>query len=78
MEIVGELGLIGLGAFGAFILATLLLRTGRMGFWLKLSLGVFLLEGLFWSLLHYAIFVPFIWMIAGMIWVDRKEQYKQP
>jgi len=39
-----------------------------------LSLGIFLLEGLFWSLLHYAIFVPFIWMIAGMIWVDRREE----
>jgi len=74
MEIVGELGPIGLGSLGAFFFMTLLLRTGRMGFWLKLSLGIFLLEGLFWSLLHYAIFVPFIWMIAGMIWVDRKEE----
>ena len=74
VEIVGETGILGFGAFAAFIITTLLLRTGTMGLWLKLSLGVFLLEGLFWSLLHYAIFVPFIWMIAGMIWVDRKEE----
>ncbi len=74
MEILAETGVLGLGAFGAFVLMTLLLRTGQIGLWLKLSLGIFLLEGLFWSLLHYAIFAPFIWMIAGMIWVDRKEE----
>lgn len=77
MEIVGELGPIGLGSLGAFFFMTLLLRTGQMGLWLKLSLGVFLLEGLFWSLLHYAIFVPFIWMIAGMIWVDRVGEKRE-
>ena len=74
MEIAGELGPIGLGAFFAFIIGTFFLRTGTMGLWLKLSLGIFLLEGLFWSLLHYAIFVPFIWIIAGMIWVDRVKR----
>ena len=74
VEIIGELGPIGLGSLGAFFFMTLLLRTGQMGLWLKLSLGVFLLEGLFWSLLHLAIFVPFIWMIAGMIWADRKKE----
>jgi len=73
IEILAETGIIGLGAFLTFLYVTLGLHTGRIGVWLKLSLGVFLLEGIFWSLLHYAIFVPFIWMIAGMIWVDRQE-----
>jgi len=77
MEILAETGLLGLGAFLAFLYTTLRLRTGRMGFWFKLSLLTFIFEGLFWSLLHYAIFVPFFWMIAGMVWVDRveKEQF---
>ncbi len=57
-----------------FLYTTLRLRTGQMGYWLKLSLLTFIFEGLFWSLLHYAIFVPFFWIIAGMIWVDRKEK----
>jgi len=75
MEILGEIGLVGLGAFLVFLYATLMLPTGQMGYWLKLSLLTFIFEGMFWSLLHLAIFVPFIWMIAGMIWADRKEEY---
>jgi len=48
--------------------------TGQMGYWFKLSLLTFIFEGMFWSLLHLSIFVPFIWIIAGMIWADRKEE----
>jgi len=74
MEILAETGVLGLSAFLAFLYATLRLPTGQMGYWLKLSLLTFIFEGMFWSLLHLAIFVPFIWMIAGMIWADRKEE----
>jgi len=76
VEIAGELGIAGFGAFVVFMITTLLLPTGQIGLWLKLSLGVFLLEGLFWSLLHIAIFVPVIWLIAGMIWADRVVKEK--
>jgi len=76
MEILAETGILGLGAFLAFLYTTLRFPTGQMGYWLKLSLLTFIFEGMFWSLLHLAIFVPFIWMIAGMIWADRKEEFQ--
>ena len=74
MEILAETGVLGLGAFLVFLYVTLMLSTGRMGFWLKLSFLTFIFEGMFWSLLHYAIFEPFFWIIAGMIWADREEE----
>jgi len=74
MEILAETGILGFGAFLAFLYATLRLPTGQIGYWLKLSLLAFIFEGMFWSLLHLALFVPFIWMIAGMIWADRKKE----
>jgi len=73
-EILAEVGPVGLGAYLVFLYGLLRLRTGQMGFWLKLSLLTFFFESLFWSLLHYAVFVPFFWIIAGMIWVDRKHE----
>jgi len=77
MEILAETGVLGVGAFLAFLYATLRLPTGQIGYWLKLSLLTFIFEGMFWSLLHLAIFVPFIWMIAGMIWADRRIEKVQ-
>jgi len=76
MEILAETGVLGFGAFLVFLYTTLMLSTGQMGHWLKLSLLTFIFEGMLWSLLHLAIFVPFIWMIAGMIWADRTQKYE--
>lgn len=73
-QLLTEVGPLGLVAYLCILIKTMMVRSSVFGYWLKLALFVFIFEGIFWSLSTYAVMVPFIWILIGMIWADARKE----